>query len=284
MSALTLLLGSALAAPAACPVPVGIAAFEARLQAVEDDAAATAEAVPQLVDAAVAAVPCLAAPIPPRTAARLHRLVGLKASLTDELAGLPAFMAARALEPDAPLLSTIDLSDSSPGASYASVDPAQVAWDTPPPAAGATLHIDGQSPGRHSKKLPAVVQLAGSSGLRWSHYIRPGEPLPGYPMAAAPAPTPEPSPDGAGLAAAPVPQRTAAAPLRWSGAGMLAAAGALYGGSWLAHGTIANAEAGSLSAGEAASAQSLTNGLTVASGVGLGVGAGLLGASFLVGG
>lgn len=284
---LLLMLSTANAAPADCPSPTTVATLQAQVDAAEADAESTAENLGGLVAEALASVPCLVEPVPSSLAAKLHRMVGLEQARVDEFKALPAFSAARAIEPDTPLTPSGNLGSTTIGKAYDTVDPTRITWTELPAAADGTLRSDGQTPARRSEQLPVLLQLESGSDVLWSHYVAPGAPLPGYTVAAAASvPPPEPVADGdanAPLPPAPTPTRAKAA-LRWSGLGTAVVGGALYGLGAMELQEFNAQPDGSLTDPQAKGYQRRVNSLSVGGVAGMVMGGALFAVSFKAGG
>jgi hypothetical protein len=175
------LLGWAAPAVASCPVPVGQlegAVDSAQLAFTRMDAGAFRAAS----DVAFAGVECLAEPVPRATAARLHRLRGLRAFVDgDDPGARAAFSAARAADPAYRF----------PAALLPTDHPARALFDeatlglehrsfVPRPTTGA-LQFDGAPAGsRPSTRATVMVVLDGQGRVARSAYLWPDDPLPPY--------------------------------------------------------------------------------------------------------
>lgn len=180
---LTLL--SALAA-AACPAPTTSAELEL---AAEDAESAFRQMDVEAFRAADAQVEtllgCLAEPLPVPVAARLHRLAGLAAFVAQDAALAPlAFAAARSVEPDYLLPTSLVPTGHPIQTLYTSVPlDARVPVTLPAPAQGYLL-LDGRRALERAEGWPVIVQLLDDTGqVRLTDALRPGEPMPTYPVA-----------------------------------------------------------------------------------------------------
>lgn len=281
---LVLVLGAA-AWAADCPEPTTAGALSSQLAAAEKAVVESPGDFAGLLSEIDETVACLGEVATPALAARLHRLHGIEVAQRDELAALPSFLAARAIEPDAALVPGVDLSASPVGEAYGSVDPGKAAKESvPAPAAGA-LVLDGSRTQTRGRDLPVLFQIEGADGVLASSYVGAGAPLPAY-DAAPPPPVAPPLAPGEDLAEAPAPSARKGGPskgLLWSGVGIGLLAGGLYGGALAARGDFDDLPHG-VARDEAEGLQSRANTLVVASAASLGVSFGLVGTSFAVGG
>jgi len=133
-------------------------------------------------------VACLMEPVDPAGAARVHRLMGLRAFVERQPErAQQAFAAARSLQPEYawpeelipwghPLL-----------AMYQAI-PVEGGTFTPLPApAAGWVYLDGRPAEPRPSAWPALLQVSDAGGaIQLSAYLWPGEPLPAYPTARPP--------------------------------------------------------------------------------------------------
>lgn len=252
-----MLLVIALAA-AECPAPRLAAELEGALDGAERAWGVDADGFAASADAALAILPCVRTRLAPATAARLHRVDGLRAwAARDPDRTHSAFAAARAIEPDYQFPVTMVPPGNPVATLYASARPEGAARAIPPLKKGWRVWLDGAESGRRNPSLPVVWQLEEGEQIRESAWIEADVALP-------PAPHPR---DG-----------TRAPLLVGAGVAALVAAG-VYAGALVAHD---DALAGS-TLPEVREGQTTANALALTS-AGLGVAAMGLGASaFLVG-
>ena len=167
----------------------------------------------QAVNDAAADADCLTAPIDPATAARLHRMVGLRGFVDgDEAAARLAFAAARSIEPTYAFPTSL-LPRNHPALALYD-EAAQVAGTTeaaPAPAEGR-LQFDGSPSLLRPSAWPTVAVLVGPAGAAMhSAYLSPGEPIFSYTVAI------------------PAPDRRVNAPLAVGAGAGLVCSGLLYG-------------------------------------------------------
>ncbi len=268
-----------------CAEATTAATVASQLEAAEQAVSESADTFAAQLARVETSVDCLGEVAPPSLAARLHRLHGIGQARSDELAALPWFLAARAIEPDAPLVQGADLSKSPLGEAYDSVDPRTIAKESVPAPAEGALVLDGARTLTRGRDLPVLFQLEGADGVTASVYVGAGQPLPPYPAA---PPPPVPAPPGSDLAAAPpaAPAANRGGPHRgllWSGVGVGLLASGLFAGSHAALSRFDALPVGS-SREDAEGLQSTTNTLTLASAGTFAVSVGLVGTSLLVGG
>jgi len=207
------------------------------------------------------AVTCLGEPLPSGLAAELHRMEGLAAFFAEEAERAPqAFASARRLEPDYrfpeeqvppgnPLLDV-----------YFTADPfSPPAVSVPEPAEGS-LRFDGKEALSRPMSGPTVMQLLdGSGSLAQTTYLWPGQPLPAYAQADGVEAEPEPV------------KASLKRPLLIGAAGAAVASGALFAANVAVH----NAYDDATDLDTLDRVRGLNNGLSVGSGVTLALGVGL---------
>jgi hypothetical protein len=266
-----------------CPSPTSPAALDAALDATETTISAAPGEFTGLLAAADQVVACLATPVTPTQAAQLHRLHGIGAESLEELGGLPHFMAARAIEPDAPLAEGTDFSGTVAEEAYQSVDPSRIVRKDIDAVERGGFVLDGTPTLARAKDLPVVFQYEVDGAVTLSRWLAPGAPIPDLPIEPlAPTPIPE-SEDGAGLSKVPAPEpapRVRAGRL-WSGVGVGLLAAGLYAGSHVARGRFDELAPGAGQRGEAEGLQTATNAMTLGSGVALTASLTLVGTSFI---
>ena len=209
------------------------------------------------VDAVLEAIPGLNQTVSPALAARVHRVVGIRAFSEQGVgAALPSFLAARRLEPDQALLPGVELQGTELGTAYQSIDPSRAVVQPLSVPAELQAWVDGRPTPERVQDAPAVVQLTRAQALVASHYLAPGAPLP------LPPASPEP----------PRARRAWA----WTAGGLGIAAAALAGGAAAVHARFDALPSGPASAAEASRLQSTNQGLAIGAlaSLGLAVGAG----------
>ncbi len=183
---------------AACSAVVPVATFEAGLSRAEVafgnlDVAGFDAAM----DEAMLDVGCIDAVVPPRVAARIHRLQGLRFyAARDERRALASFAASRALDPAWDWPETMLPRGHAARALWAqatTVPPARVAVPAP---TGGVLVFDGTKGLERPTAWATVAQLVGEDfQLQTSVYLLPDALMFAYPSEARPA-RPEPTPKG----------------------------------------------------------------------------------------
>jgi hypothetical protein len=134
---------------------------------------------------ALATIPCVAEPIPPKVAADFHRMMAMAAFTSgDEALVLAEFHAARRLDPGYsippevapsghPLVRLYERAATNSGAE-------QELEAVIPPLNGIVV-VDGTAHGLRPRGLSAVVQVYGEdSALTLTEYLLPGDPTPKY--------------------------------------------------------------------------------------------------------
>ena len=169
------------AAHAACPATgAGIA--------VELDAAETAwramdtTAFRTVTDEVVAAAACLADSVPPATAARLHRTVGLRAFLDkDFVRAGQAFSAARAIDPAYRLPESLVPAGHPIRKAYDAADPEQGSVAVMPVPASGHLEFDGRETLERPELWPTLAAYVAEDGdPRASGYLWPADAMLSY--------------------------------------------------------------------------------------------------------
>jgi|GEM_PF-5993518 len=212
------------------------------------------------VDTLLSDLPCADHVLDAPQAARLHRLVGLRAAVDqDNDAARAAFTAALTLDPDAPLLAN----GTEPGASLAAlyslpddVSVTSLPANVPP---GTTLFVDGTERTAVPASRPYIAQWSQAHTIGPSAYVLDG--LAGLPTAPMPAPQ------------APGPSRRRQT-LLWSAVGSAVAAAGLQAGARVVHKRAYAGQATDLDA-----VQPTVNGLSLSS-AGLGLAATGLGVAW----
>lgn len=137
----------------------------------------------QAMDESAVLVPCLDVVVPRPTAARYHRLQGLRAWLVrDDDRASRAFLSARRVEPAYRFGTDLVPEGHPTRTAYMSLpmDDA-ILEDLAPTPSGAFL-VDGRREDRKPSNLPTMVQLIDDAGkVRWTRYTWPGDPLPPFP-------------------------------------------------------------------------------------------------------
>jgi len=237
-----------------------------------DDAfvAADLPAFEQATTEARSTVACVEEVVPVKLVAQLHRTEGLAAFFEQDVdrAG-QAFAAARRLDPlyrfpsqvvppGNPLLDVFVAVDLADGPSSSVPDPAE-----------GSIRVDGRRANTRPDALPTLFQRLGGEGrVVDSRYLWPGDPLPPYPVAQAVVDTPPPVATKASV-------RT---PLRWGAGAAALTSGLLYGAAGLVHLQYEQAD----DTDQLDTLRGTNNALVASSGISLALGAGLLGASFVV--
>jgi hypothetical protein len=236
------------------------------------------------LEGARATLPCVTDEVTSHVAAELHRFEGLLAFFDRQPdRSTTAFAAARSIEPNYRFPESLVPAGNPVLKDYAAIDPDSGKIERLPEPMSGRLAIDGRSSTSRSQSFPTVVQLVDEGGrVTATAYLWPGDPVPHY----APKPVvADTGPDGTGptgrggsMSRA---LRTGPDKRFLLGAGVsAAAAAALYAGAFVVHGRYENEQTpiGSLDGLRAAN-----NGLVLASGVSVAVGASLGTAAFVVG-
>lgn len=179
-----LLLALEVIAAAVCPAePAALSASLDRAESAFNDM--DERAFRQAVNDAAADADCLTQPIDSATAARLHRMVGLRAFVDgDEAAARLAFAAARAVEPVYAFPESFLPRNHPALALYGEAAQLSGAADAVDPPAQGQLQFDGQASLARPRAWPTVAVLVDPAGnAEHSAYLSPGEPLFPYPVA-----------------------------------------------------------------------------------------------------
>jgi hypothetical protein len=270
---LSALLSLALAAePADCSTALSVANLEERLRGAEEALAELdAEGFLARSDALVLALTCASEAIPPITAARVHRLQGLRLYIArDEEAAAAAFAAARTADPALSLAGLIPEGHALHELyGLAPVDVARLA--VPRPREGA-LRLDGAPTLERADHRPVLFQhLAEDGHVLETDWVPVDSPLPPYDAL--------PLPPGAG---GPVlPRHRAGRAMLGLGVGLTVTAGALYGAAAASRSAFFR-EHEDWGTAELEQAQRRTNTLTTVAAVfgGVGLGSGAVGVVF----
>ncbi|MCB9686612.1 MAG: hypothetical protein H6738_08055 [Alphaproteobacteria bacterium] len=141
-------------------------------------------------------VPCMGEVVPPKVAASLHRVEGLRRFGERDIDDVRSFTAARASDPDHVLPPEIAPPGSQLLADYGAMD---IDAGEPVPLAepiDAVLWIDGVSALERNSARPALAQLVGSDGVvRWTTYAERDADLPAYEAIPLPEPVLPPPPE-----------------------------------------------------------------------------------------
>lgn len=173
---------------------------------------------------------CLSDPVSPTVAARLHRVLGLRAFVAgDEAAARTAFAAARAIEPDYLFPASLVPADHPVRALYSqSLNASAATTELPSPATGH-LQFDGSQGTRRPTQRPTLALLVDPSGaVKGSGYLWPDDPVFAYTPASATIATTTQAPKS-------TVRRGPNLPLTVIAAVSLAAGGACYGIAAAAH-------------------------------------------------
>lgn len=212
----------------------------------------------------LAALPCLHEPMTPEAAAALHRLLALGAFTEgDRERSQAELQAARALQPDAPLLEDLVLPGHPLTRLYDDALTEMPPGATIQPPAGSDLLIDGRSSTSLPAGAAAVVQYVRSGAVSQTLVIQPGDPLPA------------PEPVTSDLSKAPPLPVHRPILLAATGATAVAAA-VVYGMSWQAHRAFWDVETDPLPDAQLAEQQQRINRRASAAAL-LGGGVGVLG-------
>lgn len=135
----------------------------------------------QSVDSATAALECLAEPMPPEQAARLHRLIGVHRFVhRDRVLAEAAFLAARTVDPEYAFPENMVPQGHGLRTLYESVQPGSSYEDVPKPASGELL-FDGDALAGRPVQSPTIVQIRDRRGRVVStNYLETGAPLPDF--------------------------------------------------------------------------------------------------------
>lgn len=252
-----MLLVVALAA-AECTAPRLTAELETALDGAERAWGVDADTFAASADAALAILPCVQTILAHATAARLHRIGGLRAwAARDPDRAHASFAAARAIEPDYRFPETMVPAGNPVETLYDSARPNVATTPLPPVKKGRRVWLDGDDAPLRDPSRPVVWQLQEGEHVRQTSWVAPNDPLPR-------APHPRDGTRGPLLVGA--------------GAAALAAVGA-YAGALVAH----DAALAGPSLPEVREGQAAANALVVTS-AGLGaVAAGLGASAFVVG-
>jgi len=223
-------------------------------------------------------LPCLSEPASPAFAARLHRIQGIAAFLKgDESDALPAFLAARLIEPGAPLLPGGGPSAGPIAEAYRTLNTSLASWEAVAAPADAELLLDGSADLERGVDLPVLFQLMPAEGAPTVRYLPASAPLPEYSLAGASASVAAPSevdPPASG------PRR----PMLFTGIGGVVASGVLYGLAWQANQDFEDLRAQSdVTFADASAAQARVNRRSAAAVGGFGVSVALVGGAFALG-
>ena len=191
--ALALLILSSTADAADCDKTWPAASLEQSLAAVEqafvdfDKAAVT-----KGYTTASTQLRCVSEPLDASQAAHFHRVTGLVRFLEhQDEATRSAFAAARAIDPAFALPESIAPADHPLHGLYSAIDLAELPEEVLAPAAEGQLLRDGRPAKMTRRALPAIFQLVDADeALAWTVLVLPGDPLPGYEVAAPPPPEP----------------------------------------------------------------------------------------------
>lgn len=205
-------------------------------------------------------------PLRPAVAARVHRVMGLRAFVDKDLSlATRAFAAARALEGTDTLPAAVAPPGHPVHEEYIGIDLATGQLDTLPPPREGALWFDGQQRSLRPTRWPTIAQWADPDASRTA-YLWPGDPMFDYPVGPPPVGLPPPPPRGSG-----------ASTRRWiAPAATLAGAAVTYGA---ALGVATSFRRGDHDDEALARLRTGANGLVIASGllaatgVGLGVAA-----------
>ncbi len=262
-------------AHAACPVSPG--AIEAALDAAQVAFRMMDRAGFQgATDTAREGLDCLAEPVSPAFAARVHRVNGLREFFAGNDAGARlAFGAARAIDPAYEFPESIVPAGHPVRTLYAeATSVSSVTVAAPPPAEGQVEFDGAPSPNRPSERPTLALLVRPDRSVAASAYLWPGDPL--FPYTVAPSTTSVATGSSGGARTGP----------NWPLAIAAGATGLLAGGALVAA-NLSDAEFNGMPRGSALedleAAQAQTNGLQVAAaglgvvGLGLGVGAVLAG-------
>lgn len=192
-----LLLAAALSAPAAaeCEQPLSLAELDTVIRDAEQAMGRSGELFEAAANYGLGMLPCLAEVVPPEQAARLHRMLGLRALVVGERdSARGAFAASHRLEPGFSF--PVDVfSASHPIAKlYGEAAELPVGQGEAPGHPGVVLWFDGH----RDEPLPVgastlVQQVSPGGALLATHYLWPGDPVPALaPDLLASAPPPEP--------------------------------------------------------------------------------------------
>ncbi|MCK6506750.1 hypothetical protein L6R53_25835 [Myxococcota bacterium] len=142
------------------------------------------EAFQSATDEAASMIPCLEAVVPRATAARYHRVQGLRAWLVrDEERAQQTFLAARLIERAYRFPVELVPEEHPTRQAYMAMALDQVVTEPVAVPEGASLVVDGRETGERPVNLPALLQLVdGEGALRWSVYADPGTALPPWPL------------------------------------------------------------------------------------------------------
>lgn len=175
------LLAAALARAAdGCPLPRRAEELDAALAVVEgawgEDEAAFLDAVGR----ARGVLACVAEPVPPAVAARMHRAEGLAAFLgRDAEASARAFAAARALDPEYRFPETMVPPNNPLETTFGLLPAGAATARVPAPAGGRTLWFDGTATRARPEDRPTVFQVQDADGaVRTSAWLPTDAPLP----------------------------------------------------------------------------------------------------------
>jgi hypothetical protein len=205
---------SLLTAVFACSEPTPVEGLVDALAAAEAAYAELSDDAPFLLDRVSVVLPCVAEPLTPPLAARVHRLQGLRLWAVDRTLAVGALRAARELDPQARFSEAMLSPDHSARAVHEGWSGRSATERVPAPRTGA-LWFDGQ-PGRaRPTERPTLFQHGGATS-----WVPPEDPLPTYEVRGKPV----------------VPVAVAA------GVAGLAAAGS-YGAAWGARGQATQAAA-----------------------------------------
>lgn len=135
-------------------------------------------------DEAASMIPCLEAVVPRATAARYHRVQGLRAWLVrDEDRAQKAFLASRVIERAYRFPMELVPEEHPTRQAFMALALDQVVTEPVTVPGGAALVVDGRETVERPVNLPALLQLVDAEGgLRWSVYADPGTELPPWPV------------------------------------------------------------------------------------------------------
>ena len=162
------------------------------------------------LDALAALTPCLSEAIPRPDAARYHRIQGLGAFIgrDSEAASPRAFLAARSIEPDAALPSSLVPDGHPVQRLYTQLSVTDRTFGPLPEPAGGYLLLDGRQDDQRPLSHPVLLQrIQDTGGVAQSAYLWPDDSLPPFPVAPPVALVTEPvvaEPAGDPVAAEPI--------------------------------------------------------------------------------
>jgi len=203
----------AMAWGADCPEPTRTSQVRSAL----DEAYAQLEALDiegfkGATDALDAVLPCLSEALPPRVVAEIHRTKGIRAFGERDPMAEQMFAAARTIEPGYRFPTTLVPEGNPIRSTYQSVDISTAPREAVPRPGQGDLRIDGYSSTQRPTAWPTLVQyLTPEGSVGFTAYLAPDEPIPDYPLVAAPSPQPTlpmPLPEPLPAPVPPTPQPT----------------------------------------------------------------------------